>query len=282
MPISHDETDEIEDTPVPHIVKPTLRQTVKVNGTARKVTPGLWTDAPIEFTRRVTFKLIWGETGTGRTTLALTAPGPIALLHHSEKIIGIIERFAHKIGPHGNGKEGIHNFATDFKGGEDQIKKQATEELDKFRRAWEDALQWAKTLIVDTHTDLWKLVRLARFGKVAQVKPIHYGPVNAEMVGFFNRFREQDRCNIIGIGKAGTVYVNDQATDKMEQAGQKDLTYAADIVVRTLKKKGKFSTLIEKAWMNASKEGDIVELSDEAGFGELMEYITEISADEWM
>ena len=36
-------------------------------------------------------------------------------------------------------------------------------------------------VIVDTGTEMWELLRLASFGKLTQVMPHHYGPVNAEM-----------------------------------------------------------------------------------------------------
>jgi hypothetical protein len=37
-----------------------------------------------------------------------------------------------------------------------------------------------KTLVIDKADQLWEWLRLARFGKLAQVMPQHYGPVNAE------------------------------------------------------------------------------------------------------
>ncbi len=53
-----------------------------------------WEDAPTEFTRRSVVLEIYGDTGTGRTTLALTAPGTIAVLHAAEKLEGLFQREA--------------------------------------------------------------------------------------------------------------------------------------------------------------------------------------------
>ncbi len=37
-----------------------------------------------------------------------------------------------------------------------------------------------KSIVIDTASEAWELVRLARFGKLTQVMPQHYGPVNTE------------------------------------------------------------------------------------------------------
>lgn len=261
-----------------------IKQSTRTNGTRVKWGSDgkLWDDAPVEFTRRSALILVWGDTGTGRTTLGLSAPGPIAIFHAGEKLPGIIEPFAKKIGPHGNGKDGVHNFTTNFKGGEDEIKKQAMPVLANFHKAWVEANSWARTKILDTHTDLYKLVRLARFGKVAQVKPIHYGPVNAEILGFFGDFRSHydPGYNIVAIGKATDEYKADQATGKREQSGQKEIPNCADIIVRTVKAKGTFKAIIEKGWMNAWTEGTELE-NEDINWGTLLETVTQIDAAEW-
>lgn len=51
-----------------------------------------WEQAPTLFTKRSGVIMeIWGPTMTGRTTLALTAPGPIALISFHEKIDGVVQ-----------------------------------------------------------------------------------------------------------------------------------------------------------------------------------------------
>lgn len=240
----------------------------------------MWTDVSGEITRRVVHMQLYGETGTGRTSVALSAPGPIALMHADEKIDGIVEPFVR------DGKKvRTYNFGGTFSGSTEQIASQANEAMKDFYRAWADAFTWARTVILDTHTELWELLRLARFGKLAQVKPIHYGPVNAEWQSIFKMFRRQDKANLICIGKIREKYdKNDKPTGKMEQAGQKDFGYLSDIRIRmdkSITKSGvEFSGMIEKAWFNAQMEG--TELPEAMlTFPEILETITEIPSTEW-
>src|SRR4051812_8483060 len=85
-------------------------------------TSAMWTPANTEITRRVAFVQIYGETGTGKSTLALTAPGPIAYMHADEKLDGIVEPFTSE------GKDvRLHNFGGTFSGTAEQIARQADE-----------------------------------------------------------------------------------------------------------------------------------------------------------
>lgn len=255
---------------------------------------GLWEDAPTEFVRRVTFKEIYGDTGTGRTTLAFTAPGPIAYIHAAEKIDGIIEQYAHKIGPHGNGTQGVFNFGGVFTGTPEQVAAQAQSIWHRFMLAYFDAFKWARTVIIDTHTELWELIRLARFGGL---KPqggrvdANYGPVNAEFRSIFKHFKTQDRANLIIIGQTKDEYKTKggksdgmgERTGNTIRAGMKEIPYMADILVRTDKGRDdsgnlQFTATIEKGWFNASVEG--IELPDQT-FGSLLELITNVPAEEW-
>src|SRR5688572_18559459 len=55
----------------------------------------LWDEVSDEVERRSVMWVIYGPTGTGRTRLGLTAPGPIALAHTAEKIDGIVQQAKH-------------------------------------------------------------------------------------------------------------------------------------------------------------------------------------------
>lgn len=244
---------------------------------------GLWEDAPTEFTRRVVFKEYYGDTGTGRTSLALSAPGPIALLHAGEKIEGVIQPFANqKIVK-------VMNFGGTFVGTPQQIADAANDTWRRFTRAYFDAYDWARTIIVDTHTELWELIRLARFGGL---KPAggrvdaNYGPVNAEFRSLFKHFKTQDQTNLIIIGqtkdeykmKGGKSDGMGERTGATIRAGMKEIPYMADVLVRTDKVNGDFSATIEKGWFNASVEG--LPLPDQS-FASIMELITGVGSEEW-
>lgn len=235
-----------------------------------------WENASTEVTRRCVFKQIYGDTGTGRTSLALTAPGPIALLHASEKLEGIVQKAAKEKDVK------LFNFGGVFKGTPQQIAQQASDRVAEFKAAMSDAYRWARTIIVDTHTESWELLRLARFGTLTPrgVVAHLYGPVNAEWRSMWKSFREQDRVNLIAIGQVQEEYRKDKPTGRMVQSGQNKFHYMADVIVRTGKSNGVFTATIEKAWWNASVEGIEVE-DDMATFASIMELVTEIDAEEW-
>lgn len=236
-----------------------------------------WQEAPSELTRRVVFMGIYGGTGTGRTSLALTAPGPIALLHASEKLEGIVQV------PKAAGKVvKLYDFGATFEGGTTEVTKQAERVLDGVLAAWEDAKTWARTIVIDTDTDLWELLRLTRFGKVTQIKPHHYTQVNAEWRNWFHYFRQQESHNLILLSKMKEEYVNEKGTGRMVPSGMKETPYMQDVRVRTDAdmRTGRFWSTVEKPWWNSPLMG--MEFDGEMSrFATIMGMLTETAEGEW-
>lgn len=254
---------------------------------------GEWEDAPTELSRRVVFAEVYGDTGTGRTSWALSAPGPIALIHCAEKIEGIVQPFAR------NKKIRVHNFGAVIAGSNPQaIADQADVVWRALTAKWYDAFSWAKTIVLDTHTDTWELIRLARFGGL---KPAggrvdaNYGPVNAEYDSLFKAFKAQDRCNVIVIGKTKEEYVKSkkggsdgmgERTGRTIVAGQKDMQFRADVRVRTecnimaATPDEMFTSRIEKSWWNAEVLGMEVP-GPMSNFADTMGLITQTDPAEW-
>jgi hypothetical protein len=87
-----------------------------------------------------------------------------------------------------------------------------------FRKDWGYALNYFRSLVVDTGNELWELMRMAAFGKIEQVKPHHYAPVNAE---FRDLLREafNSKCNVMFLHSVKDQYLNDKRTGKKERAG---------------------------------------------------------------
>lgn len=255
---------------------------------ARAGTPGaaLWEDAPTEFTTRNTMMEICGDSGTGRTSLALSAPGPIALIHTAEKIDGIIQPFARKK------KIRTHHFGGTFRGTKQEIANQAMDVWKRTLDAWYDAFGWARTIILDTHTEAWELVRVAHFG---DLKPSggrvdsNYGPINASWRSLFKHYREQQGVNVILIGQTKDEYKTNkkgisngisERTGNTIRAGQKEILYFVDCAIRTRKEDGDFYSEIEKGWMNGSVEGDRF-IGKDSDFATIMSAITETNKKEW-
>lgn len=239
----------------------------------------VWEDAPKKLTRRCVFMEVYGDTGTGRTTLALTAPGPIALFHASEKMEGIVQKAAR------DKEVRMHDFGAVFVGGPNKIASEASDILANMQATWVDAFSWAKTIILDTHTEAWELLRLARFGTLTpRGKVAHlYGPVNAEWRSMMSkRFRSQNRTNLIIIGQTKEYYKNDKPTGRTVRAGQKEVPFMVDVAIRTARDlmESDFTATIEKGWWNALMEGTPA-YNEDITFPYLMSLITETDEEEW-
>ena len=114
--------------------------------------------------------------GVGKTRFTLTAPGPIAFLNFDYGLEGVVERSSYEKAIY------VASIKLDFQGGKDQIDHAPPRrELQKFETNYQTALKQARTIVIDTGTELWELMRLAAFGKLTQVMPHHYAPVNQEM-----------------------------------------------------------------------------------------------------
>jgi hypothetical protein len=102
---------------------------------------------------------------------------------------------------------------------------------EKFLERYQYALEHYRSIVIDTGTELWELHRLARFGKLEQVKPHHYGPVNAEHRELFRMAYDTD-VNLVYIQKMKDEYVNDQRTGRLKTAGFSDAPYQSQVNVR--------------------------------------------------
>lgn len=262
-----------------------------------------WEEVSTEFTLRRAVTEIHGDTGTGRTRLALTAPGPIAYIGAAEKIDGLIQETRKRTVVR------VHNFGGVFQGGVDDVKAQAMPVWSKFARAFFDSLGWARTTIVDTHTEAWELIRLAYFGgQTAEGGRVdrNYGPVNAMWRSLFKAARMQQRANVILIGQTKDEYIEQaeaaqvgaiaiktdkkksmgQRTGRTILAGQKEIPYFCDVVLRTAKvvvpgqDAPGFRAVIEKGWFHAEYEGTEF-TNDDMQYPGILGFLTETPAKEW-
>ena len=161
----------------------------------------------------------------GKSNFSLTAPGPIAILDFDFGLAEILHKFSDKeiqVCPQKSAAFYGSDAVTDW-----------VEQLRKTKAAWTAALNSkdVRTVTVDTTTELWELLRMARLGKLTQVMPVHYGPVNAEMRGFIREALESDK-NVIFTHKMTAKYVNDVWSGDYARAGFKDMGYLAQVCVR--------------------------------------------------
>lgn len=260
-----------------------------------------WEEVSTEFTIRSVALGIYGDTDTGRTTLALSAPGPIAYVHAYEKVDGLINRMR---------QEKLirqHKFGDVMRGNLDEIQSIAEEEMTKLETAISQAYSWARSIVMDTETAAWELAQLARLGTMTFAErdskdqkkgQLVYQEINNRWHSILSEYRiQRDTAitegriptNLIIISKTKEEYkksklspgdARSSATGKTIRAGQKNTAFFCDVMIRTYCENQRFTAIVEKPWWNnAFRE---VEFSDELlNFPEIMGLITETSSDEW-
>lgn len=170
---------------------------------------------------------VGGREKNGKTHFAMTAPGPIALFNLDMGDEGVVHKFLKdKI---------IFNYEIEVpkvklnEGVNKAKKNEAADIWDKFNAAYAVALKEARTVVIDTATELWELLRIARFGQLTQVMPYQYGPVNAEFRDVIRAAFKSVGTNVIFLHKVKAVYINDKRTGDYERAGFGDTGYLVQI-----------------------------------------------------
>jgi hypothetical protein len=254
----------------------------------------LWEDAPLELTRRCVLKEVYGDTDTGRTTLALTAPSPIAYIHGHEKVEGVLQLAKRK------GKDiKVCCFGAVFRGDNEQIQQLASSYVDRVEAAVSDAFNWAHSIVIDTHPYLWQVYQLAKLGSLTREGrsasdnkkgQLIYTEINNRWRSLMTEFRVRagtdNRTNLILIGQTTAEYKKiegkSQATGRTVRSGQKEVGFMCDLIVRTKRNKmtGEFTGTIEKPWWNNAVRG--LEVPQEIlTFSQIMSLVSEVDESEW-
>jgi hypothetical protein len=157
---------------------------------------------------------------TGKTRLALTAPGPLAYMSLDIGVEGVIEPFQTEKVIH------LAEYGVRVEKGDtqDTLIKKAEPEWARFLKDYKDIVipglkaGTIRTCIWDTATEVWELLRLARLGKLQQVLPHHYVGVNSE---FQNLLREvyETPGNLILLHKLKAEWKDNPATGKGQKTG---------------------------------------------------------------
>lgn len=162
---------------------------------------------------------IMGREKQGKTHVGFTAPGPIAAFDFDYGQEGVIHKFA----------KDKRIYTSEFRIGEISAEK-FNVEWERYKKEYRAALneKELRSLIIDTNTELWELARMAKFGKLTQVMPHQYGPVNAEMRGLIRDAYSSDK-NVIFLHKMSEQYVNNSPTGRYVMAGFKDTPYSVQV-----------------------------------------------------
>lgn len=123
-----------------------------------------------------------GMEKAGKTNFSLTAPGPIAYQNLDIGTEGVMEKFQTQKVIHRADYQAKVNKSDN----QDQVVAKVAPVLEKFLTDYSDVMLPAmvkgtvRTGVIDTGSDLWKMFRQGRLGKLTQVMPHHYVSVNAE------------------------------------------------------------------------------------------------------
>jgi hypothetical protein len=181
------------------------------------------------------FAQVQAQEKCGKTHFCCTMPGPIAGITTDTGTEEVAKKFTRE--------QGKKIFIKHIDVPKEQKGKRLGEAVADYEGYWNDlysATEWVlanksiRSLFFDTATEVWEILRLARFGKLTQVNPQHYGPVNREMADFCKRiYRERPDLNVIFVSKVKKEYKAMKTKDetawngKYERAGFGDLGYIA-------------------------------------------------------
>lgn len=190
---------------------------------------------------------IGGREKQGKTHFALTAPDPIAIFSSDIGTEGVVNKFK---------KAGKDVFTHDIEMPEKY--EEAKKIWEALRKAYYGVLRIpeVRTVIFDTATEIWELLRICRFGKLTQVMPFQYGPVNAE----FRRLLKDcysTQKNLILLHKMKPVYIDDKRTKNFENAQFSDTPYLVQVNLEayrtepTKKKKRQWCIKVKDCRQNA-------------------------------
>ena len=268
-------------------------------GTLPKSAPtpadNLYEDVTSDLTRRCVLMEVCGDADTGKSHFALTAPGPICYVHFMEKVDGLLE---------GAASRGVTirqcKIGDVLRGNSKAIIDLAEVAAQRLELAITGAYEWARTIIVDTHTEAWEVVQLAKLGGLTpdtkdedQVRKgqLVYAELNARWASMMKEFRingvKYNRTNLIFIGQTKAEYkkvagsTRAEATGRTVSAGQKQMSFHMDVRLRTYYKNGVYSATCEKPWFNDAMRGFEFSGDDMLNFPVVMSMITGTDESEW-
>jgi hypothetical protein len=181
-----------------------------------------------------------GHNKTGKTNLALTAPGPVVVFNLDLGLEGVARKHSrkdHRI------MTKTYSLPADLSSGMAQNQKRAEVLWDTFKKDFDAVCKNSKvrTIVWDSATEAWELARIAEFGKLTQVQPWHYGPLNAEFRKVLRAVTDTDK-NLIVTHKMTEVYVERkgsdgkrkaEATGEFRRSGFKDMAYVVQVNLRS-------------------------------------------------
>lgn len=155
-----------------------------------------------------------GEEGTGKTSLALQAPGPVGYLNFDRGLgrARVPDRKDISVGNYPFRREGKNAVAMAQK-----LWAEAEKDI-------HDSIDNNLFTIVDTSDMLYECLRLAELEKLEKVQARYYGTVNRNMNDIFDHVLDSGN-NLIVICPVKEIYKGDKGTGKFGPKGWSDVVY---------------------------------------------------------
>jgi len=203
--------------------------------------------------RRRLIVSVEGRVKHGKTHFALTAPGPIYIQSLDEGLEGVVQKFQRQKEIHVATYPGV--TVADLRTlGEGQIVERYGAIWDRFCADYDYALQHARSIVWDTGSESWELARLARLGKLGQIKPHHYTMVNMEYRELVRR-AEHSNANLILLHRLKKEWANDKWTGNYERAGFGDIGSWVHVLARAERRDDGFHLVVTECRQNAELWG---------------------------
>jgi len=200
---------------------------------SNKVTLAGFENAPTSLPKGIVI-VSTGDWDTGKTELALTAPAPLAFIDMDTGVRGVIEKWAKK-------KEIIYR----------KFNYKDSTKLEEWNRMWGEAKEAfisalehkdIRSVVWDTATEAYELVKMARWGKINKVimdggtaVPYPYGPVNEEFRDLLRKALHTNKVVIL-VHRTQDEYIDKKATGERIRSGYKDMDFVTEVGLRTWKR----------------------------------------------
>ena len=205
----------------------------------------------------------------GKTNFALTAPRPLGFLDLDNGLEGVANKHDMSDVYRANYTERFTEVSemVNTASNANVVADAATKVWNDFKRDYIWCLENMRTLAVDTGSEMHELIRLARFGKLTQIMPEQYGPVNGELSLLLKRVYKTN-CNLILLHRLKPEYETEKGssstgrrqpgkkTGRLIRAGFKDIGFLVQVVVRLSKDEDGFSATIEDCRHDPEIEGN--------------------------
>lgn len=169
-----------------------------------------------------------GEPKTGKSHFSLTMPEPIVVFNFDRKLRSVLKKFPDK-------KIVIHRLQMDIWG-----KENVTPLRDEFLTLYKAAMKDPEvtTIVIDTATQLWEIIRLAHFEKVTKenkgrrkLMPVEYAEPNSQMRSIIMA-GEANGKNLVLTHYTKEIWDSEgNRTSKVEMDGFKQTSGEADLIL---------------------------------------------------